>query len=385
MPVEMIGWIAPRVSSEIIRPSGPPFDAGVVAETARIHERAGFDRVLIGYFSDAPDGFLVGAHAAAVTERLGFLLAHRPGFVAPPVAARKLATLDQLSGGRLAVHMIAGGSDADQAKDGDWTDPATRYRRSAEYISLLRHTWTESAPFDHAGEFYRTQGTYSEIRCRQQPHIPIYGGGGSDAAIRALAPHVDVFMLWGEPLRETALFMDRVRKEAALSSRNPAFSLSTRPILAATEGKAWDRARAILDRVLAKRGDAPAPQRQNVGSRRLLQAAAAAEMHDTCLWTPLAVATGAQGNSTALVGTPETVAKAMLEYYKLGATSLLIRGYDPRPDAVQYGEELIPRLRELVADYDVARRPPGYLVSATNTPSQAGPGGVALKNSIRSA
>ena len=122
MPVEMIGWIAPRVSSELIPPSGPPFDADVLAETARIHERAGFDRVLIGYFSDAPDGFLVGAHAASVTERLSFLLAHRPGFVMPPVASRKLATLDQLSAGRLAVHMIAGGSDADQAKDGDWTD-----------------------------------------------------------------------------------------------------------------------------------------------------------------------------------------------------------------------------------------------------------------------
>ena len=83
MPVEMIGWIAPRVSSEIIPPAGPPFDAAIVAETARIHERAGFDRVLIGYFSDAPDGFLIGAHAASVTTRLGFLLAHRPGFVAP--------------------------------------------------------------------------------------------------------------------------------------------------------------------------------------------------------------------------------------------------------------------------------------------------------------
>jgi alkanesulfonate monooxygenase len=355
MTVEMIGWIAPRVSSELIPPSGPPFDTDVVAETARIHERAGFDRVLIGYFSDAPDGFLVEAHAASVTERLGFLLAHRPGFVMPPVAARKLATLDQLSNGRLAVHIISGGSDADQAKDGDWTDHEARYRRSSEYISLLRRTWTAPAPFDHEGEFYRTRGTYSEIRCRQQPHIPIYGGGGSDAAVRALAPHVDVFMLWGEPLKETALFMDRVREEAALSGRNPTFSLSTRPILAATDAEAWDRAKTILERVLRNRGGAPAPQRQNVGSKRLLQAAAEAEVHDTCLWTPLAVATGAQGNSTALVGTPETVAKAMLEYYKLGATSLLIRGYDPRPDAVQYGEELIPRLRELVAAYDTAR------------------------------
>jgi len=354
MPVEMIGWIAPRVSSELIPPSGPAFDAGVVAETARIHEQAGFDRVLIGYFSEAPDGFLVGAHAASVTERLGFLLAHRPGFVAPPVAARKLATLDQLSDGRLAVHIIAGGSDADQAKDGDWTDAETRYRRSAEYVSLLRRIWIEPAPFDHAGEFYRTQGTHAEIRCRQLPHIPIYGGGGSDAAIRSLAPHVDVFMLWGEPLKDTALFMDRVRREAALRGRNPTFSLSTRPILAATDGEAWDRARSILDRVLIQRGGAPAPRRQNFGSQRLLRAAAEAEVHDTCLWTSLAVATGAPGNSTALVGSPETVAKAMLEYYKLGATSLLIRGYDPRPDAIQYGEELIPRLRELVANHDTA-------------------------------
>jgi alkanesulfonate monooxygenase len=355
MPVEMIGWISPRISSEVIPPSGPPFDADVLAETARIHERAGFDRVLIGYFSSAPDGFLVGAHAASVTERLGFLLAHRPGFVAPPVAARKLATLDQLSNGRLAVHIIAGGSDADQAKDGDWTDHEARYRRSNEYVSLLRRAWIEPAPFDHEGEFYRTQGTYSEIRCRQHPHIPIYGGGGSDAAIRSLAPHVDVFMLWGEPLKDTALFMNRVRQETARYGLNPTFSLSTRPILAATEGEAWDRARAILDRVLINRGGAPAPKRQNIGSNRLLQAAAEAEVHDTCLWTSLAVATGAQGNSTALVGTPETVAKALLEYYKLGATSLLIRGYDPRPDAIQYGEELIPRVRELVANHDAAR------------------------------
>ena len=103
MPVEMIGWIAPRISSEIIPVKGPPFDAGVIAETARIHEDADSDSVLVGYFSDAPDGFMVGAHAASVTKRLSFLLAHRPGFIAPTVAARKLATLDQLSGGRLAV------------------------------------------------------------------------------------------------------------------------------------------------------------------------------------------------------------------------------------------------------------------------------------------
>ncbi len=165
-------------------------------------------------------------------------------------------------------------------------------------------------------------------------------------------------MLWGEPLKDTARFIERVRREAALHGRSPTFSLSTRPILGATDGEAWDRARAILAEVLANRGGAPAPRRQNIGSERLLRAAAEAEVHDSCLWTALAAATGAQGNSTALVGTPDIVANALLEYYKLGATSLLIRGYDPRPDAVQYGEELIPRIRALAAEYDAARNTP---------------------------
>jgi alkanesulfonate monooxygenase len=351
MPVEMIGWIAPRVSSELIPPVGPPFNADVITETARIHEEAGFDRVLIGYFSNAPDGFLIGAHAASVTNRLRFLLAHRPGFVAPTVAARKLATLDQLTGGRTAVHLIAGGNNADQARDGDFTDHDTRYRRTQEYVTLLRRTWTEAAPFDHQGEFYRVVGAYAEIRCQQEPHIPIYGGGGSPAAIEALAPCVNVYMLWGEPLKASAAFMDEVRAVAARANHRLTFSLSTRPILGRTESAAWDRARDILAKVKARQqGAVPTPQ--NTGSLRLLDAAAEKEVHDSCLWTALAVVTGARGNSTALVGTPETVAKALVAYYDLGATSLLIRGYDPLTDAEEYGRELIPRVRALVAERD---------------------------------
>ena len=353
MPVEMIGWIAPRVSSEVVAPHGPPFDAHVIAATARIHEKANFNRALIGYFSDGPDGFLIGAHAAATTKRLGLLLAHRPGFVSPTLAARKLATLDQLSGGRLAVHIIAGGSDADQAKDGDFTDHAGRYRRVSEYINLLRRTWTSTGPFEHVGEFYRVSGAYSDIRCKQSPHIPVYGGGGSTDAIQALAPHVDHYMLWGEPLSETAKFMDQVRRAAMVAGKTPpGFSLSTRPILAETDDKAWDRARDILRRVQARRGGVPPPKPENFGSQRLLAAAKTSEVHDTCLWMKLAEATGARGNSTALVGAPDTVAKALLAYYKLGAASLLIRGYEPIEDAERYGVELIPLVRKLVAESD---------------------------------
>ena len=200
-------------------------------------------------------------------------------------------------------------------------------------------------------------GAIADIRCRQLPHIPIYGGGGSDDAIAALAGHVDVFMLWGEPLAETAAFMERVRGVARRAGKAPPrFSLSTRPILAETDDKAWDRARAILARVQERRGGVAPPKPENVGSQRLLTAAAAAEVHDSCLWMRLAEATGARGNSTALVGAPDTVARALVDYYKLGADSLLIRGYEPLADAEQYGAELIPLVRKLIADADARTR-----------------------------
>ena len=79
-------------------------------------------------------------------------------------------------------------------------------------------------------------------------------------------------------------------------------------------------------------------------------------MFDRCLWTPLAAATGARGNSTALVGTPDTVAEALADYVDVGASALLIRGYEPLADAERYGRELIPRVREIVR-----RQRPGQL------------------------
>lgn len=160
-------------------------------------------------------------------------------------------------------------------------------------------------------------------------------------------------MLRGEPLRETAAFMGQVKKAAMAAGKSaPRFRLSTHPILAETDDKAWDRARDILRRVQIRRGGAAPPKPENRGSQRLLSAAAASEVHDTYLCMKLAEATGARGNSTALVGAPDTVAKAFLAYYKLGASSLLIRGYEPLEDAEQYGTELIPLIRSLVAETD---------------------------------
>lgn len=351
MSVEFIGYIGTQQASEIHPRSGPVIQPQYVEKVAKAHEAAGFDRALIAYHSNSPDSAFVAAHAASVTTKLKFLVAHRPGFIHPTVAARQFITQDTFNGGRTAVHIITGGDDQELRADGSFIDKDARYARTDEYLSVLRQEWTSEKPFDHQGEYYRYEGAFSEAKSPQQPHIPLYFGGSSAAAIAVAGKHADVYALWGETYEQVREVVQQVRAEAAKHGRTVRFSLSLRPILAETEDKAWARAERILEqaKALAEAKGFVRQEPANEGSRRLLAAAAQGARLDKRLWTGIAGLLGAKGNSTALVGTAEQVAEALLDYYDLGITTFLIRGFDPLEDAIEYGKRLIPLTRELIA------------------------------------
>lgn len=328
-------------------------DTDYIVEFSKAHEDAGFDKVLIGYASTTADGFLVAAHAAANTERLGYLIAHRPGVMNPTLAARKMATLDHMTSGRIAVHFISGGSDEEQQRDGDWLDHDARYRRTDEYLDVIKRLWTEKAPFDFEGEFYRFSKAYTDVRCYRDPHLPLYFGGASDVALDVGSRRADVFALWGEPVAALKAQIARLDERAKKYERSLQYSMSVRPIIADTETEAWDKAYAILEGVKRNvggkvaSGDSARPQ--SVGSRRLVDLANEGEVLDKRLWTAIAHASGAPGSSTALVGTAEQVVDSLLDYYDIGCTKFIIRGFDPLKDTTDYGRELIPMLRDAVA------------------------------------
>ncbi|HEY1995862.1 LLM class flavin-dependent oxidoreductase [Paraburkholderia sp.] len=357
MTVEFIGMIQTRKVSETHAPQGPAIDIGYVEQFAQAHDQAGFDRVLVPHHSTSPDALLTVTHAASVTKRVHFMLAHRPGFVAPTLAARQLATLDHYSGGRLAVHIISGGDDAEQRRDGDYLSHDERYARTDEYVSILRRIWTENQPFDHAGKYYRFEQGFSEVKPLQQPHIPIYFGGASAPALEIAGRHADVYALWGESKAQVCEQVARVRAQAARHGRTVRFSVSFRPILADTEAAAWERADHILAetrRLRAAQGLGLGGPAQSEGARRLLAASSAGDRADERLWTAVAREIGGRSNSTALVGTPEQVADTLAEYHALGVTTFLIRGFDPLEDALDYGRTLIPATRERIAHSEPA-------------------------------
>jgi alkanesulfonate monooxygenase len=349
MTAKFIGYIGFNDTSEIHADQSRDLDRAHVEAAAIAQESAGFDRVLIPFGSSTPESQLVAAHAAAVTTKLGFLVAHRPGFTQPTLAARQLATLDRLSSGRVAVHIITGGADDEMARDGDVSTKNDRYARTDEYLAILRKEWTSPQPFDHAGRFYKVRQGFSQVKPR---HLPVFFGGSSEEAVDVAGRHADIYAFWGESHAQVRELVARVRRSAARNGRHLGFSMSLRPVLGATEEAAWKRADAIVERVRELReskGEATSDHAPpNVGSQRLLETAALGYRVDQRLWTGLAAIGGARGNSTGLVGTPEQVADALLEYYDLGVDHFLIRGFEPLKDAITYGRDLLPIVRERI-------------------------------------
>ncbi|MPY56822.1 LLM class flavin-dependent oxidoreductase [Streptomyces spongiae] len=370
MPVEFLGIAATNNGSETTPRSGAAFDKEYTLRLARAHEDHDWDRVLFAYGSGSPDPAPAAAHIASRLDRLQILLAHRPNVSYPTYAAKTFATLDQISEGRLTVHFITGGNDREQGREGDTLTKDERYSRTREYIRIVKKIWTTREPFDHEGEHYRFHDFVSDVFPVQQPRPNVSFGGSSPAAYEAGGAEADIYCLWGEPLAKTAEQIEQVKAAAKAAGRTdvPRIQVAFRPIIAPTEELAWEKAHRTVGAIKARkeRGEAitkrhnghnqpQAATPQNVGSQRLIAIAEAGERYDRALWTPTAAATGGAGNSNALVGTPETVAQALLDYYDLGVDILSARGYDLLGDAIDFGRHVIPIVREEVAKRDAER------------------------------
>ncbi len=393
MPVEIIGMVGTRDASEIKGPlvdgpvvdwmDGPVIDPSYLVDISKAHDEGDFDRVLIGYGAVAPEGWAVAATVLQCTKRLKVMVAHRPGFVQPVLVARSAATLDHLTGGgRIAIHFITGGDEADQRREGDFVPHDARYRRTGETMAIMRRLWSEDSPFDFEGEFFRYEGAFSSVKPATPGGIPLFFAGASPPAIEVGATQADVYAFWGEPREAVAARKQVIDEAAARVGRTLRYSISLRPIVADTEQEAWDKAEWIAETTAERIGrakermaghkdtysglggagnatysvDRDTGGTTSVGRKRLIEMSADRDVYDERLWMKVANLTGAAGNSTALVGTPEQVAEAMLRYYDLGIGALLLKGFDPLVDAIDYGKRLIPLVREGAARRDAKGR-----------------------------
>ncbi|KAI2608020.1 bacterial luciferase-like protein [Hypoxylon sp. NC1633] len=360
MPTEFISLTFPNASTELNPLPGAGIDPDYLVRYARNLDDYEFNYTLVPYDSSYFDPWTVGATIAAVTKNLKIIIALRPNTLYPTVAAKALATLDQLSRGRAVVHFIAGGSDVEQAREGDFLGKEERYERLEEYIKILKRAWQSPEPFDWDGKHYQFKNFRNLVRPVNGTSIPVSVGGSSDAAYRIGGSLADIFGLWGEPLKETKEQIDRIYAEAEKAGRaaddRPRIWVTFRPIVAETEELAWAKAHHTLDALKGNRAEgksrvpAEAAAPQNVGSQRLLEIAKRGEVQDRALWYPTVTATNARGASTALVGSVQTIVDSLLDYVDLGAELISIRGYDNLNDAIDYGRYVLPKVRAVLKE-----------------------------------
>jgi alkanesulfonate monooxygenase len=352
--VEFISLTHLNPSTELNPVPSRGIDLKYFRRYVRSLEEGGYDYTLLPYGSNTADSFVVASAVGQLSERIRPIVALRPNTTFPTVGAQKLATLDQLTEGRAVVHLISGGSDAEQARQGDYLPKHKRYARTSEYIDILRRSWTEPAAFSHEGEFYKFDDFGPGFAPYESP-IPISIGGQSDEAFAVGGAKADIFSFWGEPLDDLRAEIDRVHGIARAAGRAtlPRIWVTFRPIVAETDKLAWDKAHEYVTRIAANfakvRPLLAAGTPQNVGSQRALAFADRSELYDRALWTKTAAVTNAAGASTALVGSPETVAAAILDYVDQGASLVSIRGYDTLADAVDYGRHILPLVRQEIA------------------------------------
>ena len=317
----------------------------------------GYEGVLLPTGRSCEDSWVVAASLIDATRHLKFLVALRPGLVAPSQSARMAATLDRLSGGRLLVNLVTGGDPEELAGDGQFLSHAERYEQSAEFIRIWRDLLGRShtgEPLDYEGQHLSVKGGKVLYPPIHKPYPPVFFGGSSGPAHDLAAEQVDTYLTWGEPPADVEKKLQDVRERAAARGRQLKYGIRLHVIVRETEDDAWRAATELLselDEDTVRAAQARFKTMDSVGQRRM------AELHGgqfdknnvragleiaPNLWAGVGLVRGGAG--TALVGSPQQVADRIKEYAEIGLEYFILSGYPHLDEAHRFAELVFPLL-----------------------------------------
>lgn len=349
-PLEF-GWYLPTSGDTtcygdpdaFIEPSAAMFDRVILAA-----EAAGFEYFLIPVAPPCWEAWITSAMAVAKTKRIRALVAARPGYVSPVQLARMGATFDQLSGGRLAMNLIAGQSDIDTKADGINLATEDRYALMEEDVSIMKALWIADGPVDFQGRFHTLKGARIAPRPLQQPHPRFYLGGGSPQAWAISAKHSDIHLFWGDTPEQIGRNIVAIRGFAARHGRADTigFGMRLQILCRETEAKAWDAAHELVRGVTeGQTRYIRAHYASSAANRRVQQLAREhGDLIGPHLWT--GVSRARPGAGVTVVGDPRQCADTLQEFIDAGCVSFCLSGYLHDEEAMRFARWVRPLLAE---------------------------------------
>ncbi|WP_060915071.1 dimethylsulfone monooxygenase SfnG [Microbacterium oleivorans] len=355
-PLKFAYWV-PNVSGGLVVSNieqRTSWDYEYNVKLAQTAERVGFEYALsqVRYLSSygaaqQHESTSISLALLLATEKLKVIAAVHPGLWEPAVLAKFILTADQFSKGRAAVNVVSGWFKDEYTKLGlPWLEHDERYRRSAEFIEVLRKLWTEENVQFH-GDFYRVNdftlrpGPYP---VPGRPHPEIFQGGNSTAARFNGGAHSDWYFSNGKDFDGFTEQYDDVTRVAAEHGRTVRFGLNGFAIVRDTEAEAREQLREII---------AQADPASVEGFRKSVQQAGASTADRKGMWADSSFEDLVQYNDgfrTQLFGPPEQVAERIIAYKKRGVDLFLLGFLHFQEELEAFGEKVIPIVRELEAD-----------------------------------
>jgi alkanesulfonate monooxygenase len=303
-------------------------------------EAAGIDSVLISFSRYEPDPFLVSAALGQATSKLKFIAAYRSGLMQPTTFVQQVNTLSTLMQGRIALNIVAGSSSAEQRGYGDFLSHDERYARAEEFLEVCNAFWRANGEVDFDGKYYRVdQGKlHTPFQAGDRTRPEIYASGHSEPAERLALAQATCLLRSADSPEKLEPIVSRVRAhglEVCLRmcvlcrpTREEAMSVA-QSLLPQSEAAAAGLA-TLKDDSQMYREAAQMPDQDNHWLTRSLWAGLVP--HYGPVWT-------------ALLGTPEDLAEAFLEYKRIGVSQFILSGWPEVDEVVTFGSEVIPLIR----------------------------------------
>jgi alkanesulfonate monooxygenase len=321
-------------------------------DIARSAERLGFEGVLTPTGSWCEDAWLSTMAISQHTEKLKFIVAFRPGFISPTLAAHQAATFQRLTQGRLLINIVTGGDPVEQRRYGDRLNHDQRYARSGEFIAAFKGVSAARAsgePFDFHGQHYQLE--QATLLPSPWPVPPVFFGGASAAAQQVAAAHANTWLTWGEPLDQVAPRLAAVRAASATQGRKLTFGIRFHVISRDSEEAAWREAARLLQGITPARIDNAQTllsRTESVGQQRMTALLNNIDAHhvnpdnvralETApgIWSGYGLVRGGVG--TALVGSHQQVADLIKAYHALGIDHFILSGQPHLEEAWWFAE-----------------------------------------------
>jgi len=293
------------------------------------------------------DSWVVAASLAAVTQRMKFLIAVRPGSIDVTLAARMTVTLDRLSNGRLLLNIITGGDPVELAGDGTFLKHDERYAVTDEFLTVWKALFA-GGPANYQGQYIHVKDVRLNLPPVQQPYPPLYFGGSSPAAMSVAARHIDLYLTHAEPPQDVAQKIAELRRHAVAQGREVRIGVRAHVVVRETEAEAWAAAREML-RYVTDDMIADAQKKlerfDSVGQARMVALHGGSrdqlEVYPN-LWAGFGLIN--KGIGTAIVGSADQVAERLMEYASLGADCFILSGYPHLEEAYRVAELVFPRI-----------------------------------------